>query len=124
MAREGSGKVLLAMGMENGSPIEGSLENLRAFYGRGIRYITLAHAKNNHLSDASYDTERRWNGLQSVRRKVVKEMNRLGIMIDVSHLTDNAVDQVLRDFARAGDRVAFFVQAFHARGSSGTWTMR
>ena len=89
------GRVMLAMGMENGSPIEGSLENLRAFYRRGIRYLGLAHAKNNHLSDASYDKKRRWNGLSPFGKKVVKEMNRLGMMVDLSHLTDDAVDQVL-----------------------------
>jgi len=92
---QSGGRVMLAMGMENGSPIEGSLENLRAFWRRGIRYLGLAHAKNNHLSDASYDKKRRWNGLSPFGRTVVKEMNRLGIMVDVSHLTDDAVDQVL-----------------------------
>ncbi len=89
------GRIMLALGMENGSPIEGSLENLRAFYSRGIRYLGLAHAKNNHLSDASYDKKRPWNGLSPFGKTVVKEMNRLGIMVDVSHLTDDAVDQVL-----------------------------
>lgn len=89
------GRVMLALGMENGSPIEGSLENLRAFYRRGIRYLGLAHAKANHLADASYDKKRRWNGLSPFGKAVVQEMNRLGIMVDVSHLTDDAVDQVL-----------------------------
>jgi membrane dipeptidase len=90
-----SQRIGLAMGMENGSPIEGSLENLRRFYRRGIRYLGLAHAKNNHLSDASYDKKRRWNGLSPFGKTVVREMNRLGIMVDLSHLTDKAVDQVL-----------------------------
>jgi membrane dipeptidase len=90
-----SGRIMLALGMENGSPIEGSLENLRAFYRRGIRYLGLAHAKNNHLSDASYDKKRRWNGLSPFGKTVVKEMNRLGIMVDLSHLTDSAATQVL-----------------------------
>jgi len=85
----------LAMGMENGSPIEGKLENLAFFKERGISYITLAHAQSNHLSDSSYDEQRRWNGLSPFGREVVAEMNRLGIMIDVSHLTDDAFFQVL-----------------------------
>jgi membrane dipeptidase len=92
----GSGKVLLAMGMENGSPLEGNLDNLRHFYGRGIRYVTLAHAKWNHLCDASFDRERHWNGLSPFGREVVGAMNRLGIMVDISHLTDSAATQVLR----------------------------
>jgi membrane dipeptidase len=99
-ALQGSGRVLLAMGMENGAPINGSLGNVRRFHARGIRYITLAHAKNNHLSDASYDRERRWKGLSPFGREVVQEMNRVGIMIDVSHLSDSAFYQVLR-FSRA-----------------------
>ena len=99
-ALQGSGRVLLAMGMENGAPIAGSLENVRRFHARGIRYITLAHAKNNHLSDASYDRARRWKGLSPFGREVVQEMNRVGIMIDVSHLSDSAFYQVLR-FSRA-----------------------
>jgi membrane dipeptidase len=90
-----SGRIMLAMGMENGSPIEGSLENLRTFHRRGIRYVGLAHAKCNHLADASYDTRRRWNGLSPFGKTVVREMNRLGIMADLSHLTDSAAAQVL-----------------------------
>lgn len=91
-----SGVISFPMGMENGSPIEGKIENLKYFYDRGIRYITLAHAKSNHISDSSYDPERRWNGLSSFGEEVVKEMNRLGIMVDVSHLTDSAFYDVLK----------------------------
>ena len=92
----GKGKVLMALGMENGSPIEGRLENVRRYYDLGVRYITVAHAKSNHLSDASYDPDRRWGGLSPFGRKVVEEMNRLGIMVDISHLTDSAAMQILR----------------------------
>ena len=49
--------------MENGTPIEGSFENLKYFYDRGIRYITLAHGKANHICDSSYDPNKKWNGL-------------------------------------------------------------
>ncbi len=89
------GLVSLPMGMENGSPIEGKLENLKHFYDRGIRYITLAHGKSNHLSDSSYDPNRRWRGLSPFGKKVVAEMNRLGIMIDVSHISDEAFYHVM-----------------------------
>jgi membrane dipeptidase len=89
------GIVSLPMGMENGSPIEGSLGSLKHFYDRGIRYITLAHSLSNHISDSSYDTERPWNGLSDFGIEVVKEMNRFGIMVDVSHLSDDAFWDVL-----------------------------
>ena len=82
-----SGKVGLAMGMENGSPIEGKLENVAFFRDRGISYITLAHSLSNHLSDSSYDVQRNWNGLSPFGKQVVAEMNRLGVMVDVSHLS-------------------------------------
>ena len=93
--QSGQGKVMLALGMENGSPINGSLATLRRFYDRGIRYITLAHAKSNALADASYDTKRPWKGLSPFGRTVVGEMNRLGIMVDISHLSDLAAKDIL-----------------------------
>jgi membrane dipeptidase len=82
------------MGMENGAPIEDDLANVAHFHRRGIRYITLAHSKYNQICDSSYHKERRWNGLSPFGREVVREMNRVGIMIDVSHLTDATVRQV------------------------------
>jgi len=90
-----AGKMGLAMGMENGSPIAGKLENVAFFKQRGISYITLAHSLSNHLSDSSYDEERKWKGLSPFGRDVVAEMNRLGVMVDVSHLSDDAFWQVL-----------------------------
>ncbi len=95
-AQFAQGLISLPMGMENGSPIEGKLENLRHFYDRGIRYITLAHSKSNHISDSSYDPNHQWNGLSPFGKKVVAEMNRLGIMIDVSHVSDSTFYQVIR----------------------------
>jgi membrane dipeptidase len=89
------GKIALPLGMENGAPIEGSLENLRHFYDRGIRYITLTHSKVNHISDSSYDEERRWGGLSPFGKMMVEEMNDLGIMVDVSHITDEAFYDVM-----------------------------
>ena len=88
------GKISLAMGMENGAPIE-TLDDLRHFYQRGVRYITLAHSRANQLSDSSYDTNRRWSGLSPFGREVVAEMNRLGMMVDVSHISDDAFRDVL-----------------------------
>lgn len=91
-----AGLISLPMGMENGSPVEGDLSRLEYFFDRGIRYITLAHSKSNHISDSSYDTNRQWNGLSDFGEQVVTEMNRLGIMIDVSHLSDAAFWDVIR----------------------------
>ena len=90
-----SGLMSLPMGMENGSPIEGDLANLQHFYDRGIRYITLTHSLSNHISDSSYDENRQWNGLSKFGIRVVREMNRLGIMVDVSHVSDEAFWQVV-----------------------------
>jgi membrane dipeptidase len=89
------GLISLPMGMENGSPIEGSLENLRHFYRRGIRYITLTHSKDNHICDSSYDTTGTWKGLSPFGREVVAEMNRLGMMVDISHVSDRTFWQVM-----------------------------
>jgi membrane dipeptidase len=85
-----AGLVSLPLGMENGSPIEGDLENLRHFFARGIRYLSLCHGSNNHLSDSSYDETRQWNGISEFGAEVIREMNMLGIMIDVSHVSDDA----------------------------------
>ena len=83
------------MGMENGSPIEGDLKNLQYFHDRGIRYITLAHGLSNHISDSSYDDNKRWDGLSEFGEQVVREMNRLGIMVDISHVSDAAFWDVM-----------------------------
>jgi membrane dipeptidase len=91
-----NGRMSLLMGMENGAPIEGKLENVKYFYDRGIRYITLTHAKNNHIGDSSYDTIPKWNGLSPFGEKVVREMNRVGIMIDISHVTDSTFHDVIK----------------------------
>lgn len=94
-AQFAQGLVSLPMGMENGAPLEGNLENLKHFYARGIRYITLTHGKDNHICDSSYDTTRTWQGLSPFGKEVVAEMNRLGMMIDVSHISDAAFYQVM-----------------------------
>ena len=89
------GLISLPMGMENGSPIQGDLANLTAFYERGIRYITLAHSQANHISDSSYDLRRKWKGLSPFGKTLVGEMNNIGIMLDISHVSDDAFYQVI-----------------------------
>ncbi|MCC5450353.1 dipeptidase [Rheinheimera sp. UJ51] len=95
LAQFGSGKISLAMGMENGTPIEGKLENLQHFYQRGVRYITLAHSESNHISDSSYDIRRRWQGLSPFGKELVVAMNNIGMMIDISHVSDDAFYQAV-----------------------------
>lgn len=90
-----AGIMSLPLGMENGSPIDGDLANLQHFYDRGIRYVTPAHSLSNHLSDSSYDTNRQWGGLSEFGREAIVEMNRLGIMVDVSHVSDDAFWQIM-----------------------------
>ena len=89
------GLMSLAMGMENGSPMEGEMANLKHFFDRGVRYITLAHSQSNHISDSSYDIRRKWKGLSPFGKELVKEMNNIGMLIDVSHISDDAFYQVM-----------------------------
>lgn len=91
-----AGRVLLPLGMENGAPLQDKLENVRFFFDRGVRYITLAHSAANRLADSSYAAEKKWNGLSPFGRQVVAEMNRLGIMVDVSHLGDASALEAIR----------------------------
>ena len=83
-------------GMENGAPIESKLSNIKLFSDMGINYITLAHSKSNHISDSSYDENKNWGGLSPFGRKVVAEMNKQGLMIDISHVSDAAFYEVLK----------------------------
>jgi membrane dipeptidase len=89
------GKISLPMGMENGAPIDDDLSNVTYFFDRGIRYITLTHGKDNLICDSSYDTTRTWGGLSPFGREVVAEMNRIGMMVDISHVSDDTFYQVI-----------------------------
>jgi len=91
-----AGKISFPLGMENGAPIGDSLENVKYFYNRGIRYITLTHGKDNQICDSSYDTLNKWKGLSPFGEKVVAEMNRVGIMVDISHVSDSTFYDVLK----------------------------
>jgi len=94
-ANFGTGVISLPMGMENGAGIEDDLANVAHFHERGIRYITLTHSENNQICDSSYAREKTWHGLSPFGREVVAEMNRVGIMVDISHLSDEAARQAL-----------------------------
>ncbi|MCH7413079.1 dipeptidase [Belliella sp. R4-6] len=82
------GLLSLPMGIENAAAIEDKLENVEYFYNKGIRYMTLTHGKDNLVGDSSYDDSETHGGLSEFGKEVVKEMNRLGMIIDVSHITD------------------------------------
>lgn len=90
------GKISLPMGMENGAPIGNDLANVKYFYDRGIRYITLTHGRDNQICDSSYDTTATWNGLSPFGEQVVQEMNKVGIMVDISHVSDSAFYDVVK----------------------------
>ncbi len=75
------------MGVEGGHEIEGDLRALDIFYRLGVRYMTLTHTKNDELADSSGDKPR-WNGLSPLGRQAVARMNRLGMMVDISHVSD------------------------------------
>ena len=85
----------VVLGMENGAPIEGNLSRVQFFYDRGIRYITLTHSKTNHISDSSYDENIQWGGLSDFGKQLIEEMNSVGIMVDISHVNDDAFYQAI-----------------------------
>ena len=81
------GKIAALMGMEGGHMIDDDLGLLRSYASLGIRYLTLTHSANTNWADSSGDTPRH-NGLTAFGRDVVRELNRLGVMVDVSHVAD------------------------------------
>lgn len=90
------GKRAIYIGMENGFPLGTDISRIKEFYGRGVRYITLSHSRNNEICDSSTDSNGpEHNGLSKFGKKVVKEMNRHGIIIDVSHISDKAFYDVI-----------------------------
>ena len=91
----GQNLIGIAYGMENGAALEGNLSNVEYFYKRGIRYITLTHSKSNHISDSSYDENKQWGGLSEFGKNLITEMNNVGIMIDISHVSDAAFLQAI-----------------------------
>src|SRR5690554_6136017 len=85
------------IGLENGFPIGTDLSRIKEFYDRGVRYITLSHSKNNDICDSSSDIKGpEHNGLSEFGKQVIMKMNKLGIMIDVSHISDKAFYDVIQ----------------------------
>ena len=91
------GKIAAFIGVENGYPIGKDLSRIKQYYDQGARYITLAHTKNNDICDSSTDPSGAENdGLSMFGTQVVKEMNKLGMMVDVSHISDKSFFDVLK----------------------------
>jgi len=95
-ALEKEGKRAIYIGIENGYPIGDDLSNVGLYYDRGVRYITLVHSSNNDLADSATDPDGpEHSGLSAFGHEVVAEMNRLGIMVDVSHGDDSLFYDVI-----------------------------
>src|SRR5215831_2105741 len=82
------GKIAALLGIEGGHAIEDSPRLLRDFYALGVRYMTLTHSNSNHWADSSGDPNKPNNGLSPLGKQIVAEMNRLGMIVDISHVSD------------------------------------
>ncbi len=91
--RQRGGRAAL-MGLEGGHALQGSADVLRRMWANGIRYVTLTHTNTNLFADASTDAPR-WNGLNETGRELVAEMNRLGVLVDLSHVSDDTFSDAL-----------------------------
>ena len=89
------GRAAILFGLEGGHALAGSADVLRRLAARGVRYVTLTHTNANRLADSSQDRPRH-GGLSALGERLVLEMNRLGVLPDVSHVSDATVDDVVR----------------------------
>lgn len=90
------GKKAFYIGIENGYGIGKNIQNIARYQKEGVTYITLCHSSNNDICDSSSDTIKRWEGLSPFGRKVVKEMNHLGMIIDLSHAAESTFWDVIK----------------------------
>ncbi len=90
-----NGLISVFIGMENGAPIQQSLSLLRTFYRLGVSYVTLTHNGDNAIADSAAEGKR-WHGLSPFGKQVVAEMNALGMMIDLSHASDETFWDCIR----------------------------
>ena len=95
---KGSDRIAAVIGIEGGHVLAGSVERLEEFYRAGVRCLTLTWMNTNEIADSS-DGEQKWNGLSPAGREVVAAMNRLGIVIDLSHASDRTFFDVLETSA-------------------------
>ena len=95
LANKEAGLFSVFMGLENGSPIGNSIERLGEYYDAGVRYVTLCHSRDNQICDSCASASGRWGGLSPFGKDLVKEMNRMGMMVDVSHISDASFYDVI-----------------------------
>lgn len=93
---QAEGVFSMFLGLENGSPVGGSMDRLHAFYDAGVRYMTLCHSRDNQICDSCASASGRWGGLSPFGKEVIAEMNRIGMLVDVSHISDAAFYDVIR----------------------------
>lgn len=93
---QAEGVFSMFLGLENGSPVGGSMDRLHAFYDAGVRYMTLCHSRDNQICDSCASVSGRWGGLSPFGKEVIAEMNRIGMLVDVSHISDAAFYDVIR----------------------------
>lgn len=84
------------LGLENGSPVGKSMDRLQEFYDAGVRYMTLCHSRDNQICDSCASASGKWGGLSPFGKEVIAEMNRIGMLVDVSHISDAAFYDVIR----------------------------
>jgi membrane dipeptidase len=89
-------KRAIYIGMENGYPLGSDISLIQIYYDLGVRYITLCHTKHNDICDSSLDPDSaEHNGLSEFGKEVIKEMNRVGMIVDISHVSDKAFYDVI-----------------------------
>ena len=97
LSNKAAGKISIFLGLENASPVQHNLGLLRIFHSLGVRYVTLCHSRDNEVCDSCTSGESgRWGGLSPFGRSLVKEMGRLGMLVDVSHISDRSFWDVLK----------------------------
>ena len=95
-ANKQNGRFSVFLGLENGSPIGHSIERLHEFHKEGVRYMTLCHSRDNQICDSCASAVGRWGGLSPFGKELVKSMNDIGMLVDVSHISDNAFYDVIK----------------------------
>ena len=99
-ANKASSRFSVFLGLENGAPIAKDFSRVKYFYDKGVRYVTLCHSLDNQICDSCASAEKTWGGLSPFGKEVVAEMNRLGILVDVSHVSDDTFYDVLKYSSR------------------------
>lgn len=93
---QSEGVFSMFLGLENGSPVGSRLERIHEFYDAGVRYMTLCHSRDNQICDSCASASGKWGGLSPFGKEVIAEMNNMGMLVDVSHISDASFYDVLR----------------------------